>query len=73
MLFAVSEAPRNAAVAASTVHGATDGDDVEDDAIAVEDVDDSTVAQLSKQAETYGRSLQEEIKVILSRASKEFS
>ena len=37
--------------------------------LVIQDVDDTTVAQLTKQAESYGRSLQEELKVILSRAA----
>lgn len=42
MLVAVADAALNAAVAASTVHVATDGDDVEDNGIEVEDVEGST-------------------------------
>lgn len=37
--------------------------------LVINDVDAATVAQLTKQAESHRRSLQEELKVILSRAA----
>lgn len=37
--------------------------------LVIKDVDDSMVAQLTRQAEAVGRSLQDELKVILSRAA----
>lgn len=37
--------------------------------LVIKDVDEATLAQLTKQAESHHRSLQEELKVILSRAA----
>ena len=37
--------------------------------LVIKDVDDSMVVQLTRQAEVFGRSLQDELKVILSRAA----
>ena len=36
--------------------------------LVIKDVDDTTLAQLTKQAEAYGRSLQDELKFILKHA-----
>ena len=37
--------------------------------LVIKDVDDATLEKLAKQAETFGRSLQEELKVILKHAA----
>ena len=37
--------------------------------LVIKDVDDATLEKLAKQAEAFGRSLQEELKVILKRAA----
>ncbi|TXT24761.1 MAG: hypothetical protein FD138_3036 [Planctomycetota bacterium] len=38
--------------------------------LVIKDVDDATLEKLAKQAEAFGRSLQEELKIILSRAAQ---
>ena len=37
--------------------------------LVIKDVDDATLEKLAKQAEAFGRSLQEELKVILKQAA----
>jgi plasmid stability protein len=37
--------------------------------LVIKDVDDATLDKLAKQAEAFGRSLQDELKIILSRAA----
>ena len=37
--------------------------------LVIKDVDDATLEKLVKQAESFGRSLQDELKIILSRAA----
>lgn len=38
--------------------------------LVIKDVDDATLEKLAKQAEAFGRSLQDELKIILSRAAQ---
>ena len=38
--------------------------------LVIKDVDDATLEKLAKQAEAFGRSLQEELRIILNRAAQ---